>query len=220
MSSDKPSWASTNLSCRTLLKIWELQAYGYNINRTNTYLQQHPDEYPDYPDCWETVSKVRKDLKKIPIELARDIVQVKPIIKVWLEDKKPEWKGKIANLDMLPGQKARMAEAIDDHFKHIKMIANELAILEEDNPDKSQLPGKLKWMVDVVCSHYGDTDFGFFLEHFSALCPEVQSKDDYFVMAENNPDGLLRKLKIIGGGVELKGTCEQCSNEVEDNNEG
>ncbi len=217
MNSEKPSWASTNLSCRTILKIWELQAYGYNIDKTDIYLQQHPNEYPDYPNSRDTVSKVRKDLKKIPIELARDLVQVKPIIKVWLEDKKPEWKGKIASLNKLPSQHIIMGKAIEEHFLYIKKIANELTLLGEDNLEV-RLSSKLKGMVDVVCTHYGVADFGFFLEHFQAEYPEVQSRDDYLVMAENDPQGLLKKLKTIGGRGILKGKCEQCPHEVEETN--
>ncbi len=185
--------------------VWSRYARGESVQNTIKYLESlTEDEYPDGLFHRDTINEVREELMTIELSMMRQLVTELPEIQGFVERIRPDCKGKLIT-----------NEAIEEHFRHIKKIANELALLQEDNLDKSQLSGKLKWMVDVVCEHYGEPDFSFFLEHFHAVCPEVQSRDDYLAMAESNPEGLLEKLKIIGGGVELRGTCKQCSTEVE-----
>ena len=95
MSSEKPSWAKTNVSWDIRKVIWQRWAMGDTVKGTIAFFQLHRDKYENAPLDRNTVATVRNELAGLPFELLHKLLEEMPETKTFLMEQRPDFKEKI-----------------------------------------------------------------------------------------------------------------------------
>lgn len=89
MKRSKPSWFITNVPWETKKLIWKLWESGATISDTLMYLERNPQEHPVYSR--HTISKVRKELRKLPVSKIVQLLSELPEIKDFVMELRPDY---------------------------------------------------------------------------------------------------------------------------------
>lgn len=95
MSSEKPSWAKTNVSWDIRKVIWQRWSMGDTVKGTIDFFQLHRDKHPNAPLDRNTTASVRNELVGLPVELLQKLLEEMPEIKTFLMEQRSDFKDKI-----------------------------------------------------------------------------------------------------------------------------
>ncbi len=99
MSNKPDNWNETKLQWSTRTEIYLLWAQGHTHDQIQAQLESKQEKFPDAPGNRQTIGRAIKDLNRIPIELARQLVAECPVVKSQLEKKRPDLKGQLDKPD-------------------------------------------------------------------------------------------------------------------------
>ncbi|MFC1910804.1 hypothetical protein ACFLXC_05960, partial [Chloroflexota bacterium] len=88
INSNKPNWTETCVPWHVKEKIWGLWALGYTITQTANYFSSNADNYSNGPFSRNTISKVRNELFKLPVELEEKLLDELPVVRFLLDTRK------------------------------------------------------------------------------------------------------------------------------------
>jgi hypothetical protein len=102
---EKAEWTRTNTTWEVRKVVWHHWALGHSAEKTLDYLPSMPSppkregskrKGSGIPEDRTTIFKIRDELSDLPPYLARKLVEEIPEIRSFIEDKRPDLKGKLS----------------------------------------------------------------------------------------------------------------------------
>lgn len=78
MEIEKSNWKLTNVNWEVSKVIWSRWALGDTVKATKTFLELHSEDYPSAPLDRTTITKVREEISRMPIEICRKLIREVP----------------------------------------------------------------------------------------------------------------------------------------------
>jgi len=94
MSSEKPSWAKTNVGWDIRKLIWQRWAMAETIKQTMEFFDLDKVKYENAPVDRNTIAAVRNELADLPLELLHKLLEEMPDIETFLKEQRRDFQGK------------------------------------------------------------------------------------------------------------------------------
>ncbi|MCP3682265.1 MAG: hypothetical protein GY861_06195 [bacterium] len=220
--------------------VWSRYARGETVQNTIIYLESLEEAvYTDRIFDRDSIGKVRKELREMPLSMMKELVKELPEIQGFVEDViRPDFKGKLPKLDMLPGQEVVTSKAMEEHFNELAevagwLLANELETVRPNQwTDRQEFQDILYWIgYDVenqegiketqpltlqldenmvaTASMYPTLLIECLIQHVDAELKAVQSKS-FDELLWNDPYVVIDILRTLSYRKTFKGKCQIC----------